>query len=171
MRYSTKIIITIVMAKCCFALWVLRTHFGKCKQSNRKSNKHFNPSHFVCVFIFVIFVCPSLSLCVCLCYLFRWFCTVIQPLNRWQCCTFGQLSKIQANACLLRLSCPGIEALRSHLYIYVWFHLVWFCVVCLFFFARISRCTYGFRNSGARRNEVKCGGDIKVKEKKKKEKI
>lgn len=110
------------MAKCCFALGALHAHtrthahFWKCKQSNRKSNKHFNPSHFVCIFVYVfifIFV---------MCYLFRWFCMVAPRLNRWQCCTFGQLSKIQANDCLLRLNFPGIEVLRSHLHT---FGLVW----------------------------------------------
>lgn len=39
--------------------------FWKCKQSNRKSNKHFNPSHFVCIFVYVsifIFVILPVSL-------------------------------------------------------------------------------------------------------------
>lgn len=48
------IIIIIIMANCCVAVGALHTYthnFWKCKQSNRKSNKHFNPSHFVCIFV------------------------------------------------------------------------------------------------------------------------
>lgn len=38
-----------------------------------------------------------------------------QRLIQWQCYTFGQLSKIQANDCLPRLSFPGTGAKLSHL--------------------------------------------------------